>query len=393
MDGGAHVEISVLDGLSAIDAAAWDRCACPGAAEGAPSDPFTTYRFLKALEDSGSVGAGTGWMPRHLVARSAANIIGVMPLYAKAHSQGEYVFDHNWAHAYEHAGGRYYPKLQGAVPFTPVSGRRLLAAPGHTELARLALLQGAVQLAEENGLSSLHITFCTKEEYELGSRIGLSPRTGQQFHWRNRGYANFDDFLADLSSRKRKNIRKERARAASADCTVRRFGGDGLKPEHWDAFWRFYQDTGARKWGSPYLTREFFDIIHQTMRDDIVLFLAESDGRWVAGALNFLGRDCLYGRYWGCLRDIPALHFEMCYYRAIDFAIEHGLARVEAGAQGPHKLARGYLPAPVYSLHWIADAGFREAVDKYLDAERRAVDDEIEVLTAYGPFRKTRGEG
>jgi len=392
MDGGDTIEITVLDSLSGIAPPEWDACACPEAAAGRPLDPFTTHRFLSALEDSGSVGPGTGWQPQHLVARLADRIIGVMPLYAKSHSQGEYVFDHNWAHAYESAGGDYYPKLQASVPFTPATGRRLLCAAGYEETGRAALLQGAVQLVQQAKVSSLHITFCTNEEYDFGGAIGLMQRTGQQFHWQNRGYEDFDGFLASLSSRKRKNIRKERAQARNAECGIREYSGDALKPEHWDAFWRFYQDTGARKWGTPYLTREFFDIVQQTMRDDVVLYLAEDEGRPVAGALNFVGRDCLFGRYWGCLEDVPSLHFEMCYYRAIDYAIAHGLVRVEAGAQGPHKLARGYLPVPVYSLHWVADAGFRDAIARYLEAERAAVDEEIEVLTAYGPFRKQKDE-
>ena len=387
------IEIDVLATLDAVPAGDWDACACPEAADGGrPLDPFTTHRFLKALEDSGSVGAGTGWQPRHLVARQDGQAIACTPLYAKGHSQGEYIFDHNWAHAYERAGGRYYPKLQIAVPFTPATGRRFLTRPGYAAPGMAALIQGAVQLASENRLSSIHATFCTDEEAETGERIGLLRRTTQQFHWMNGSYETFDDFLSSLSSRKRKAIRKERRTAQSFGGEIVRLTGDDLRPEHWDAFWRFYQDTGARKWGTPYLTRAFFDIAQETLRDDMLLVLALREGRPVAGALNFIGRDTLYGRYWGGIEHHPCLHFELCYYQAIDHAIETGLARVEAGAQGEHKLARGYLPVQTHSLHWIADEGFARAVAQYLDAERAAVDDEIEVLTGYGPFRKVTEE-
>jgi predicted N-acyltransferase len=259
-------------------------------------------------------------------------------------------------------------------------------------VGRAALVQGAVQVAEDNGLSSLHITFCTEEEAEAGARIGLLRRTTQQFHWENAGYGSFDDFLGSLSSRKRKTIRKERAQAQGFGGEIVSLTGDDLRPEHWDAFWRFYQDTGARKWGSPYLTRSFFDLVQDTMRDDVLLVLAVREGVPVAGALNFIGRDVLFGRYWGCMEHHPCLHFELCYYQAIDAAIERGLARVEAGAQGEHKLARGYLPVPTHSLHWIADPGFSEAVENYLEAERAAVEEDIEILTAYGPFRKAQVE-
>ncbi|WP_118135220.1 GNAT family N-acetyltransferase [Oceanicella sp. SM1341] len=390
MDGSTNIEVTVLTGLSEIPAAEWDACACPEAlAGGRPADPFTTHRFLAALEDSGSVGRRSGWQPRHLVARHAGRVIGVMPLYAKSHSQGEYIFDHNWAHAFEQAGGEYYPKLQSAVPFTPATGRRLLALPGPTEeIARAALLQGAKQLCDSNGLSSMHVTFCTEDELEAGAAQGLLARSSQQFHWENRGYADFTAFLAELSSRKRKQIRKERTTADAFGGEVEILTGDALRPEHWDAFWTFYQDTGSRKWGRPYLTRAFFDLVQERLRDDALLFLASRDGEPVAGALNFLGRNTLYGRYWGCTEEIPCLHFELCYYRAIDFAIAHGLARVEAGAQGDHKLARGYMPVTTHSMHWISNPSFRHAVEQYLEAERDAIDHEIEVLTEYGPFRK-----
>ncbi|MBK1634918.1 GNAT family N-acetyltransferase [Rhodovulum adriaticum] len=387
------VEIEVLSSLSQIAAADWDACACPEVAQGGPpDDPFTTHRFLKALEDSGSVGVGTGWEPHYLTARQGGVLIGVAPLYAKSHSQGEYIFDHGWADAYERAGGRYYPKLQIAVPFTPVTGRRLLVRPGHETAGQAALVQGAVQLAAENGLSSLHVTFCTGEEARAGARMGLLPRASQQFHWENRGYADFDGFLADLSSRKRKNIRKESTTAQAFGGTIRQVTGAAITPAHWDAMWQFYQDTGRRKWGVSYLTRAFFDIAAEVLADDILMVMAERDGVPVAGALNVIGRRRLYGRYWGCLEDHPCLHFECCYYQAIDYAIEHGLETVEAGAQGTHKLARGYLPVQTYSLHWLADPGLRAAVDRFLHAERDAVDQEIEVLTDYGPFRKTQVE-
>ncbi len=390
------VEIQLIGSLDQIDPADWDACACPETAQpgdsGRARDPFTTYRFLKALEDSGSVGPGTGWQPQYLVARAGGQVIACAPLYAKSHSQGEYIFDHNWAHAYERAGGRYYPKLQIAVPFTPATGRRFLTRPGFDATGMGALIQGAVQVASDNGLSSLHVTFCTEAEALAGERMGLMHRTSQQFHWVNRGYDNFDDFLASLSSRKRKTIRKERRVASEFGGTIEMLTGDDIQPHHWDAFWTFYQDTGARKWGSPYLTRSFFDLIHDTMRDDILLVIASRDGMPIAGALNFIGAEALFGRYWGCIEDHPCLHFEACYYRAIEFAIDAGLQRVEAGAQGEHKLARGYLPATTHSLHWFADPGFAEAVEQYLQAERAAVAEDIEILTAYGPFRKSSGE-
>ncbi|MDJ0821954.1 MAG: GNAT family N-acetyltransferase [Paracoccaceae bacterium] len=390
---GQTIAITVLSSLDQIAPQDWDACACPEVADGGrPNDPFTTHRFLHALEKSRSVGTGTGWDPRYLVAEKEGCPIAVAPLYGKSHSQGEYIFDHNWAHAYERAGGRYYPKLQIAVPFTPATGRRFLTRPGYEAIGMSALIQGAVQIASENQLSSLHATFCTEAEAIAGAEMGLMRRTTQQFHWVNNAYPDFDTFLASLSSRKRKNIRKERARAQDFGGTIHMLTGDDIRPEHWEAFWVFYQDTGARKWGTPYLTRKFFDHAQETLRDDMALVLAERDGRYVAGALNFIGREALYGRYWGCVEDHPCLHFELCYYQAIDLAIEMGLKTVEAGAQGEHKLARGYLPVPTHSLHWIGDRGFAEAVERYLQAERAAVDDEIEILTAYGPFRKDNRE-
>jgi predicted N-acyltransferase len=387
------IEIRLMGGIAEIGQTDWDACACPEAADGSPpNDPFTTYRFLSALEESGSVGQGTGWQQQHLAAFIEGQLIAVAPLYAKMHSQGEYVFDHNWAHALERAGGSYYPKLQVAVPHTPATGRRFLTRPGFEDVGKQALIQGAVQVTENNHLSSVHITFCTQEEALIGEEMGLMIRKGQQFHWRNNGYADFDGFLSGLNSRKRKNIRKERAQAQGFGGQIHTFTGDEIQPEHWDAFWQFYQDTGSRKWGTPYLTRGFFDIAQETLRDDMALVLAQRDGQWVAGALNFIGADTLYGRYWGCVEHHPCLHFELCYYQAIDIAIAKGLGTVEAGAQGEHKLARGYLPTPTWSLHWMRDEGFARAVGEYLQAERDAVDQEIEILTEYGPFKRAQIE-
>ena len=381
-------EITLHDSFAEIPAAMWDALACPEAQTGRPIDPFTTHRFLAALDASHSTGQGTGWIAKPLILRVNGTAVAAMPLYVKSHSQGEYIFDHGWAEAFERAGGRYYPKLQAAVPFTPATGRRFLTAPGYEDTGRAALISAASQIAAQNKLSSLHITFCTEDEARAGADLGLLHRVTQQFHWQNNGYANFDDFLATLSSRKRKTIRKERETARNSGLTLRNLTGDALSPAHWDAFWQFYQDTGARKWGTPYLTRGFFDLLQEHMRDDVLLALAFDGDRPVAGALNFIGRDTLFGRYWGAVEDHPCLHFELCYYQAIDYAINHGMMRVEAGAQGEHKLARGYLPTPVHSLHWINDPGFRTAIARYLAEERRAVDEQIEVLTSYGPFRR-----
>ena len=385
----SDLEISAVTTLTAIAPEDWDACACPETKDGgAAIDPFTTYRFLRALEDSGSVGAGTGWSPRYLVVKDAEQVIAVAPLYVKSHSQGEYIFDHNWAHAWERAGGKYYPKLQLAVPFTPATGRRFLVRPGFEAEGFEALVQGALHIATENRLSSVHATFCTGEEAARGAEIGLLHRVTQQYHWKNDAYADFDGFLAALSSRKRKTIRRERRVAQAFGGEIQAFTGDALLAEHWDAFWAFYQDTGARKWGTPYLTRAFFDLAQSQLADDILLVLVMRDGQPVAGALNFIGRETLFGRYWGAVEHHDCLHFELCYYQAIDHAIARGLSTVEAGAQGDHKLARGYLPVETHSLHWVADQGFSGAVADYLKAERAAVDQDIEVLTSYGPFKK-----
>ncbi len=377
----AEIQIEMLQSLAEVEAEIWDRCA----ASSGPFDPFTSHRFLKALEESESVGGRSGWQPYHLLAVMDGEVVGAMPLYAKSHSQGEYIFDHSWAHAYEQAGGHYYPKLQSAVPFTPATGPRLLS---DSTTIQQALLQGAAQLTRNNKLSSLHVTFCTETEFSLGQTVSFLQRTGQQFHWENANYESFDGFLAALSSRKRKNIRKERRVAQDFGGTIHHLTGDALRPEHWDAFWEFYQDTGHRKWGTPYLTRDFFDQVQAHMRDDALLVLAEKDGQYVAGALNFIGEETLFGRYWGCIEHFPCMHFEICYYQAIDFAIAKGLKRVEAGAQGEHKLARGYMPSPIYSLHYMPDAGFHDAVDQYLCHERDAVSEDIEIMTSYGPFKK-----
>lgn len=353
-------------------------------AAGRSADPFLTHRFLSALEVSGSIGTGTGWQTRALIVRDGSSS-AALPMFAKGHSQGEYIFDHGWADAYTRAGGRYYPKLQVSVPFTPATGRRFLG----DDALRPALLDAAIDITDGNGLSSLHITFCTEDEaLALAGHRGILHRVTQQFHWENRGYGCFDDFLGDLSSRKRKMIRKEREVAQARGLTIRALTGDQIEPSHWDAFWEFYQDTGARKWGTPYLTRRFFSEIHRTMRDDILLILAIDGQTPVAGALNFIGRDTVFGRYWGCTQDHPCLHFELCYYRAMDWAIAQGIGRVEAGAQGEHKLARGYLPVPIHSLHYLREPPFRAAVAQYLQAEKNAVQQDIEVLTSYGPFKR-----
>jgi hypothetical protein len=380
-------DLTLHDSLSDIAAPDWDALAAPEQADGRPLDPFTTHRFLMALEGSGSTGTGTGWQARPLVLRDGNRPVAATPLYIKTHSQGEYIFDHGWADALNRAGGRYYPKLQIAVPFTPATGRRFLGPPDEAT----TLWRAAIAVAAQHRLSSVHATFCTENEaLALAGVEGSLHRVTQQFHWENRGYATFDDFLNDLASRKRKMIRKERETARASGLTIRALTGDQIEPRHWDAFWTFYQDTGGRKWGTPYLTRDAFRCFHATMRDDMLLVLAFNGDRPVAGALNFIGRTTLFGRYWGCVEDHPCLHFELCYYQAIDWAIANGLTRVEAGAQGEHKLARGYLPVETHSVHWLAEPSFRTAVERYLRAERQAVGQEIEVLTAYGPFR--RGE-
>ncbi len=365
-------------GVSLIEPAQWDALS--------QGNPFLAHGFLTALEDSGSVGAGSGWSPAPILIRDEAGVLaGALPAYLKSHSQGEYVFDHHWADAFARAGGDYYPKLQIASPFSPVPGPRLLMRDASLAPQLLAAAQAVVN---QNGLSSAHATFVDEIQLPYFRDADWLIRTGTQFHWRNRDYGSFDDFLGALSSRKRKAIRKERAAAQSA-VVIRHFTGAEIRPEHWDAFWYFYQDTGARKWGRPYLTREFFDLAGRAMGDTLVLMLAFRDDRPVAGALNMVGPDCLYGRYWGCSEDIPFLHFELCYYQAIDYAIVHGLGRVEAGAQGEHKLARGYEAVPTYSAHYIANPGFRSAVSDFLERERAAMEREIAFLGEMAPFKKT----
>jgi uncharacterized protein len=384
-DGDAYT-IRVIDRIAAIPASAWDACA-------GSDNPFLSHAFLDALEESGSATAETGWLPQHLALEDAGGqILGVAPLYLKGHSYGEYVFDHGWADAYERAGGRYYPKLQCAVPFTPVTGPRLLVHPAlgkeGGEAVADALISGMLELARRHKVSSLHVTFPTRGEWERFGEAGFLQRMGQQFHWENQGYSSFDDFLAALSSRKRKTIRKEREAALAGGIAIHTLTGAAIEKRHWDAFFRFYIATSDRKWGSPYLTREFFDLIGARMADRIVLVMAEKNGRPIAGALNLRGGDTLYGRNWGCAGDFPFLHFEACYYRAIDFAIAHGLRRVEAGAQGQHKIQRGYLPSPTYSAHWIRDPGFKRAVADFLARERRAVSHEMDELAELSPFRR-----
>ena len=368
----------VAPGVGAIPADQWDALAGTG-------NPFVGHAFLSALEDSGSVGPGTGWNPAPIMIEDARGTpLAAMPAWLKSHSQGEYVFDHAWADAWHRAGGRYYPKLQIAVPFTPATGPRLLLAD---EAYAAPLLRAAEMLCAQNGLSSAHATFIEPGQRHVFERAGWLLRNDIQFHWHNRGYGSFEDFLADLSSRKRKDLRKERARAQEG-VEIRHVSGGELRPEHWDAFWVFYQDTGARKWGQPYLTREAFDLFGERMAERILLVLAFVDGAPIAGALNFIGEEALYGRYWGCTAERPFLHFELCYYQAIDAAIARGLARVEAGAQGGHKLARGYQPVPTWSAHWLADAGFREAVADFLEREREGVAQDSLYLAGRTPFRK-----
>ncbi len=367
--------------VSDIGKAGWDRLAGDG-------NPFLRHDFLNALEQSGSATSETGWLPRHIVIRDAAGAPrGAMPLYLKSHSRGEYVFDHNWAEAYEQAGGRYYPKLISCIPFTPVTGQRFLA---QDEQTKQSLLAAADQLLEAHGFSSLHLTFLTEEEAGFARSKGLLIRTDQQFHWQNRDYGSFDDFLANLSARKRKTIKRERRDALKGGIEIKWLTGTDIREDHWDHFFGFYTDTGRRKWGRPYLNREFFSRIGETMADRILLMLCIQDGRTIAGALNFIGSDTLYGRYWGCVEDHPFLHFETCYYQAIDYAIEKGLRRVEAGAQGPHKIARGYEPVKTYSAHLIADPGFRRAVANFLKQEQRLVDQDMEYLEGHLPFRAGR---
>ena len=375
--------------MADITAADWDALANP---QPETANPFVAHAFLQALEDAGTVGARSGWAPRHVLLSQGAKLIGAAPAYLKSHSQGEYIFDHGWADAYERAGGSYYPKLQIAVPFTPVPGPRFLVGDGDNAAATSRLLAKAViEIARKLGVSSVHATYVDRPAWEAlggGPNPDFLQRTDQQFHWHNANYASFDAFLAALSSRKRKTIRRERTVALEAGLVVKRLRGAEITERYWDAFYRFYQDTGRRKWGNPYLNRKFFSLLGERMGENCLLIVAERDGHPIAGALNLIGGDCLYGRYWGMTEHHPCLHFELCYYQAIEWAIAHQLPRVEAGAQGEHKLARGYNPVATYSLHWIADPGFRRAVDRYLGEERAHMAERREMLAEYAPYKK-----
>ena len=376
----------IITGLQEVAPEAWNRIANP---PGERFDPFLSWEFLEALEASGAAVPETGWSPCHiLIEGPGENLLAAMPLYAKTNSQGEFVFDHSWADAYERAGGSYFPKLLSAIPFTPVTGRRYLVPPGpDSERLESALLSAAIQVAAQNDFSSVHINFITPNTAEKMAETGLLVRTDQQFHWQNDDYTSFDGFLADLSSAKRKNLRKERSKAQSG-LAFRHLTGDAITEAHWDAFFEFYMDTGARKWGYPYLNRNTFKLLGERLSDKILLILAMEDETPIAGALNFIGSDTLYGRYWGCTDPRPFLHFETCYYQAIDYAIARGLKTVEAGAQGGHKLARGYVPVTTHSAHWIAHKGLRDAIGDYLERERSAVEHEAEYLNQRTPFRK-----
>jgi predicted N-acyltransferase len=377
----ASLTLTLHPKIAAIPAAEWDACA-------GEDNPFVSHEFLSALEDSGSANKRTGWLPQHAALRDAGGrLVAVAPMYAKSHSYGEYVFDHGWAQAFDRAGGDYYPKLQVAVPFSPVPGPRLLSRPDSG--VGVEVLAGAlVQACGEMGLSSVHVTFCLEPEWAALTAAGWLPRLGKQFHWENEGYGCFDDFLGALNARKRKSLRRERRDAQAAGLQFLTLRGHEITKRHWDAFYGFYQSTVDRKWGSAYLTRSFFSLLSERVGDRVVLMMAEHQGKLVAGALNLMGRDALYGRNWGCIGEWPFLHFELCYYQAIDFAIAHGLKRVEAGAQGEHKIQRGYLPKPTYSAHWIAHPGLRRAIGEFLDRERPAVVAEMDALAAYSPFRQ-----
>ena len=371
----------ILHGIDEISAQDWDSCN-----DCRPYNPFLTHKFLSALERSGSVSTDTGWQPFHIAVEQQDVLIGVVPVYLKNHSQGEYVFDYGWADAWHRAGGSYYPKMQVSVPFTPATGPRLLTRAADPEHERL-LLNACMQIAEQIKVSSVHITFMQRPQWENAANVGFLKRMDQQFHWHNGDYTTFDDFLSDLASKKRKNIRRERKDAVANGIEIECLTGADLTESHWDAFYGFYMDTGSRKWGTPYLTRAFFSEINDTMPEDILLIMAKREGRYIAGAINFIGADTLFGRNWGCIEDHRFLHFEVCYYQAIDFAIRHGLKKVEAGAQGSHKVARGYLPEATYSAHWIADENFRDAVARFVDDERRYVEEDIAHVEAHTPFR------
>jgi hypothetical protein len=382
-DGGEPRAVEVTESLADVDRAAWDACA-------GPENPFVSHDFLSALEESGSVAPDTGWLPQHLLLRDEAGALeGAAICYLKGHSMGEYVFDYGWANAYERAGGRYYPKLLSAIPFTPVTGPRLLTrAAADPEATAHMLAAGLVELTDRHGVSSLHVNFLPDDQAELLGEHGFLIRSGHQYHWRNDGYGSFEDFLGALSSRKRKAIRKERRQVADAGIRIETLTGETLKPEHWDVFYRFYVDTYDRKWGDPYLTRAFFDLLQERMADRVVLVMAYDGSRPIAGALNLKGTDALFGRNWGCVGEYKFLHFELCYYQAIDFAIAHGLGRVEAGTQGEHKIQRGYLPVETRSAHLLPNPSFRDAVARFLAEERRQEEQIRAMLQEHSPYRR-----
>ena len=403
----ADITLETVASVTDIDAHDWDACATSlcapglqsanrnGGAEPALSayNPFVSHAFFAALESSQSACRDTGWAPRHLIARQRGRVVGIVPCYLKAHSLGEYVFDRGWADAYHRAGGRYYPKLQVSVPFTPATGPRLLIrGDADGERVSQALAEGLIALCEGSRASSVHVTFARESEWRFLAQRGFLQRTDQQFHWHNAGYACFDDFLATLASRHRKAIRRERRDAVANGISIEWLRGTAITEQAWDAFFAFYMETGSRKWGRPYLTREFYREIGRTMSDQVLLVMARRNGRYIAGAINFIGGDTLFGRHWGAIEHHPFLHFEVCYYQAIDFAIAERLTRVEAGAQGEHKIARGYLPQTTYSAHYIADPALRRAVAEYLKQERAYVAAAARELTEAGPFRKAAEE-
>jgi len=388
----AAAKVTVIGGIEEVSAAEWDRVANP---DPAGYDPFVSHAFLLALEASGSIRAETGWLPRHMLIHGEdGRLAGAMPCYLKSHSLGEFVFDHGWADAYERSGLDYYPKLLSAVPVTPVPGRRFLIGPGGDAAHLQQLLTAAaIELTKRMKASSLHITFISPEQAARTAALGLLQRTGHQYHFANPGYGTFDDFLATLASRKRKNLKRERRDALANGISIDWLKGADITEAHWDAFFAFYMDTGGRKWGSPYLNRGFFSLLGQTMAEDCLLVMAKREGRYIAGALNMIGGEALYGRYWGCLEHHPFLHFEVCYYQAIDFAIAHKLKRVEAGAGGEHKLVRGYEPMITHSAHWIANARFRKPIADYLEREREHVERQNEAMAEMTPFRKGQPSG
>ncbi|MEM6497708.1 MAG: GNAT family N-acetyltransferase [Pseudomonadota bacterium] len=383
----AEATVEVIGAMADISACQWDSCANP---DPATHNPFVSHAFLQALEEAETVSPRTGWQPQHLLIKDDNDIVrGCMPLYAKSHSKGEYVFDYGWADAFERAGGSYYPKLVSAVPFTPVPGRRILVQPGDdAERYENLLLAGAIELTSRYDLSSLHINFLPEQQWSSTAEMGFLQRMDQQFHWHNQDFGTFDDFLASLASRKRKTVRKERAQAVANGLTIEHFRGNQITEEHWDAVYMFYMDTGSRKWGRPYLNRTFFSLLGESMADQCLLILVSRDGKYIGGALNIIGGDCLYGRYWGAIEHHPCLHFEVCYYQAIEFAIQNGLTRVEAGAQGEHKLARGYMPTATYSAHYIPNPSFQRAIAAYLSEERDYVERSREMLAQYAPYRR-----